>query len=116
MRSDDGPCASGGIYFPTITRSAAPGTCPADLALIDPETLIIDDREVCGTERSVFDGGGVVAGGGICSEEGTEELVVTAAGIRGAVTIKSDCWGDGSVRCTASYDIVYTPAAPPEGA
>jgi hypothetical protein len=26
------------------------------------------------------------------------------------VTIHSNCWGDGSVTCTAYYDVVYTPA------
>ena len=104
-------CAPAGIYLPTITRSATPGDCPADVDLLDQTPLAIDPEDVCGTERSSFRGGGN-AGGYFCSEDGTELMTVTDSGLTDKVTIHSNCWGDGSVTCTAYYDVVYTPAPP----
>ena len=106
-------CAPAGTYFPTITRSANPGDCPANVDLLDqtPETL--DPEELCGTERSVFEGDSG-AGGYSCSEDGSEIKTVTNDGFTDRLTIHSNCWGDGSITCTAYYDIVYTPA--PEAA
>ena len=109
--SGSGRCAPAGTYLPTsITRSANPGDCPANVDLLDSTSLeIYDDHELCGTDRSSFEGSGN-SGGYVCSENGTEEVTVTDVGLNDEVTIHSNCWGDGTVSCTAHYDVVYAPA------
>jgi hypothetical protein len=104
-------CVPAGVYFPTITRSANPGDCPADVDLLDSTSRSFDEEEICGTEKSAFEGAGN-SGGYECAEDGTETMTVTSDGIADHVTIHSNCWGDGSVTCTAYYDVMYRTVSP----
>jgi hypothetical protein len=103
-------CARAGTYTVTAARSANPGDCPADVELVDTTPIQVDDHDLCGVGVGVSEGGGFM-NGYACSESGSEERRPAGSRINAKLTIESNCWGDGTVTCTAHYDVVYTLAA-----
>lgn len=84
-------CAPAGTYVPTVTRSADPGDCPADVDVLQVNTLQTSSGKACGVDHETSDGGESTYYVN-CGYEGSGTLVASSSGISGTATITTDCW------------------------
>ena len=109
--SSTATCAPDGTYAPTATRSADPGSCPADLELwFEWANLEIGSvNHACGIDEIELSGRITSSSLIYCSYAGTVLATSSSDGIsaKAKLTFQA-CPGKDAPTCQANFDFAYT--------